>query len=220
MHRNTAVIIPTLENNRYNPAGDLVEFGDLTLLEWKITQVKNFINAENIFLSTPSAKISKIARPYGVNVIKRIDCSDMSGVTRDCAKKINADILIWTYCTSPFISSNDFKNMLNKFLKLGKRYDSLISVLKMQEFFVFKKRALNFEMAKSTSRKSVEPVFRVTNGCFITSRDTCIKHGNHFGLKPFLYEIDPLAAVEIKEAADLDVAGNLISLFFKRGLHV
>ena len=71
MFDNVAVVIPVLERNRYYSEGDLVKFGDTTLLEWKISQVLEVANKENIYISTPSKKIIELARNYGVNFVNR-----------------------------------------------------------------------------------------------------------------------------------------------------
>lgn len=219
MYKNVVVVIPALEKNRYSENGDLVRFGDLTLLEWKIAQVKNLIKGENIFISTPSPKIAKIAKAYGINIIKRHKI-DMSRAIVECVKEIDKEIIIWTHVTSPFVSAIDFDNMLKKFLKLGSGYDSLISVSRLQEYIIFKNQALNFEMTKVVNRDSLKPVYKITNGCFIARKDIYIKYKNYFGIRPYLYEIDMLASMEIKDITDLTIASDLISLFFKKELQI
>ena len=71
MSNNFAVVIPALESNQYYSDGDLVRFGDTTLLEWKISQLLGVANKEKIFISTPSEKIIELAKNYGVNFLKR-----------------------------------------------------------------------------------------------------------------------------------------------------
>ena len=61
MKDNVAVVIPALDKNQYYPEGDLVRFGDTTLLEWKISQVLGVVEKENIFIATPSDKIIELA---------------------------------------------------------------------------------------------------------------------------------------------------------------
>ena len=220
MYKNVAVIIPALEKNRHSPEGDLVKFGDLSLLEWKLALVRNFVSDENIFVSTPSKVVAKVVKACDVNAIHRKESDKMADVIVDAVKKTGKEIILWTHVTSPFVSAVDFKSMMDKFLKLDKKFDSLISVLKLQEFIMFRNAALNFEILKVGERKLIEPAYQITNGCYIARRETYLKHRNYFGTKPFLYEIDALASMEIKEMDDLAIASHLISLFFKKGLHV
>jgi len=220
MRKNVAVVIPALEKNRYSKDGDLVKFWDLNLLEWKMAQIKKFIDPGDIYITTPSNKIEKVGRSYGVHVIKRQESSPMAKVIEECAKKANKEIILWTHVTSPFVGSGDFQNMLDKFLKLKGKYDSLVAVSKLREFIIFKNHALNFKMTKVTKRQSIEPVYKITNGCFIAHKDVYLKYKNYFGIKPFLYETNTLSSMEIKDVNDLSVASDLISLFLKRELDV
>ena len=48
MSKDIGVVIPALEKNRYSPLGDLVKFGDSTLLEWKIVQLLKVMKKEDI----------------------------------------------------------------------------------------------------------------------------------------------------------------------------
>jgi len=95
MYKNAAVIIPALESNKYGPAGDLVEFGELSLLEWKITQVKSFIDVKSIFVSTPSDKIAKIAKTHGIHVIHRKTNAYLSEEIIDGIAAMGKEIIIW-----------------------------------------------------------------------------------------------------------------------------
>ena len=70
MFKNIAVVIPALDNNQYYSDGDLVRFGDTTLLEWKISQILGVTGKENIYVSTPSDKIIDLVQSYGVNLIE------------------------------------------------------------------------------------------------------------------------------------------------------
>ena len=71
MYENVAVVVPALDSNQYYSEGDLVKFGDTTLLEWKISQVLGITSKENIYIATPSEKIIDLVQNYGLNFIKR-----------------------------------------------------------------------------------------------------------------------------------------------------
>ena len=62
MYDNLSVVVPALDRNQYYSNGDLVAFGDTTLLEWKISQVLGFARKENVYVSTPSDKIIDLAK--------------------------------------------------------------------------------------------------------------------------------------------------------------
>lgn len=70
MKQDLAIIIPVQEYNRYRKKGDLAPFGDTTLLEWKISQCKEFANEDQIYICADGFNIQKIAKDYKVNFIE------------------------------------------------------------------------------------------------------------------------------------------------------
>ena len=52
---NINIIIPALEKNKYSEYGDLVSFGETTLLEWKISQVKKVKEIKDIAATFPGS---------------------------------------------------------------------------------------------------------------------------------------------------------------------
>ena len=78
MYDNIVLVVLALERNQYYPDGDLVRFGDTTLLEWTIPQVLGVTSKENIYVSTPSDKIVDLVQSYGINFVKRSQVADLS----------------------------------------------------------------------------------------------------------------------------------------------
>ena len=78
MYDNVSVVVPALDRNQYYSNGDLVAFGDTTLLEWKISQVLGFARKENVYVSTPSDKIIDLVKNFGGNFIKRDQGNELS----------------------------------------------------------------------------------------------------------------------------------------------
>ena len=115
MFKNIAVVIPALDNNQYYSDGDLVRFGDTTLLEWKISQILGVTGKENIYVSTPSDKIIDLVQSYGVNVVKRSQGSDPSQWIKESVNTIESEFVLWTHATSPFISAGDYRGMVENF---------------------------------------------------------------------------------------------------------
>ena len=215
MNSSVAVVIPALDKNQYYPEGDLVKFGDTTLLEWKISQVLGVVEKENIFIATPSDKIIALSQEYGIQSVKR---SDSNGSTRwilESVEPIEKDVILWTHVTSPFISAGDYQAMLEKFFNLPDGYDSLMTVYKEGEYIFFKDKPLNFDINIYESRKMLEPVYRVTNGCYITPKESYLKNRKYFGVSPYYYTVDKLTSLEIKDVGHYEMATSLLSMYFK-----
>jgi len=221
MFKDIAVVVPALEKNRYSSSGDLVKFGGSTLLEWKIVQLLKVIKKEYIYISTPSEKVAVIAKEYGINIIKRKENSTIQDMMNRSIKSIDRKYILWTNATSPFIGPKHYNEIINKYFNLDKnKYDSIIIVLKMQEYIMYKSNPLNFNIAISELRKNIEPVYKITNGCSIAGKEICCKYRKDFGIRPFLYEIDKFASMEISEIDDDTILNDLVAHYFRKDLDI
>lgn len=215
MNNNVGIVIPALDKNQYYAEGDLVSFGDTTLLEWKISQVLGVAKKDNIFIATPSDKIIALAQDYGVQSIRRSDTNDSTQWIRESVEPIEKEIIMWTPVTSPFISARDYSKMMEKFFDLPGGYDSLMAVFKESEYIFFKDKPLNFDIQNYKSRKALEPIYRITNGCYITPKESYLKNQKFFGQSPYYYEVDKLTSLEIKDIDHYEMATSLLSMYFK-----
>ena len=213
-----AVIIPAQETNKYHILGDLAPFGDTTLLEWKISQCKELTNISNIFVTSDSMKIKKIAQKEDVNFIQRINTNTYTEIILHSINNISQDTILWTNPTSPFIGKEDYKSMLEQFHNLHDN-DSLLSVSEKKDYAYFKNSRLNFEKQLS-SRSDLAPLYIVTNGCYIIKKDIALQAKSLYGEKPYLYNLDYLSSIEIKDISTYLISQELISMYFKRDLDV
>jgi len=221
MLKDIGIVIPSLERNRYSPLGDLVKFGNSTLLEWKIIQLLKIADKRDIYVATPSEKIADIVKEYGVNLIKREEGGGIQDMLDRTIQGINRKYILWTKATSPFIGPKHYSSIIKQFLTLDEnKYDSIITVLKMQEYIIYKKAFLNFSSSVSESRGSIEPVYKVTNSCSMAKKETCLKHKKDFGTAPFLFELDKFVAMEISEIDDDAILNDLLTHYFRRDLDI
>ena len=212
-----AVIIPALETNKYHKLGDLAPFGDTTLLEWKISQCKEFVKSSQIYISSDSELIEGIAQKEDVNFIKRKVGSCYQDMLIETIEKTDATDIIWINTTSPFMGENIYKNMYSKYKT--ENLISLVSVEKKKEYIFFDNKKLNFSDV-FVSRKDVKPIYIMTNGCYIIKKDMALKSQNLLSSSPELYEVDSFEASEIKDVQDYTIAKEMISIYFRREFDV
>ncbi|MCH8157060.1 MAG: hypothetical protein IID18_04790 [Nitrospinae bacterium] len=74
---------------------------------------------------------------------------------------------------------------------------------------------MNFDIDQYKSRKEIDPVYRITNGCYITPKESYRQNRKYFGHAPYYYEVDKLTSLEIKDIDHYEMALNLLSLYFK-----
>lgn len=215
---NFAVIIPAQETNKYHKFGDLAPFGDTTLLEWKITQCKGFAKPSQIYISSNSKIIEDIALKEEINFIKRTEQKSFNQIISETLTKVKEDFIIWTNPTSPFLECKDYLSMIEKY-KNSKNIDSIISVYSKYDYAYYNNNRLNFSDT-FTPRNELIPIRIVTNGCYIIKKNIAIEKGSLYCDNHFLYELDYLSSVEIKDMHTYQISKELIFAYFKRDLNV
>lgn len=210
-----AVIIPALERNTYHEQGDLAPFGDVSLLEWKLTQVKKVVPGDHIYISTPSAIIKDFSRKNYFQVIERDENLSLSEMIAYSISAVSEEIILWTNVTAPFFSTKDYNSCINAFMKLDRSYDSLLTVFPLREYVFFDKQPLNFMLHQHISRRNIKPAYIMTNGCFIIRKEIALRCKSYIGNNPFLYDMDKLTSLEIKDIDDLTIANDLLAIYMK-----
>ena len=127
-----AIIISAQESNKYHKEGDLAPFGDTTLLEWKISQCKEFTDKNNIYINSDSSVIEEIAEREEVNFIKRDSNKDYMSLLLASVAQIDADNILSINVTSPFMGGADYKKMYDLFLEDKQR--SIVTVEEKREY--------------------------------------------------------------------------------------
>lgn len=214
---NLSIIIPAQESNKYHKQGDLAPFGDTTLLEWKISQILEFRNPLQIYISSSSTKISEIAEKEGVNFIPRPSNLTYPEMIKTTIRSIPTQHILWANPTSPFIDKNTYLDMYNRIIKSNK--SSMVSVQKKNEYVFFNDEKLNFSET-FLSREDINPIYIMTNGCYIIDKEEALEVSNIVGINPSLYEVDSFTSIEIKDVFDYNMANQLISIYFRKEFDV
>lgn len=209
-------IIPALEKNIYSSNGDLVSWGDSTLLEWKISQAKATGIFDNIYVSTPSKKIIKIAKKNNVNFILRKNNLSLAKLYASTELKFQNNQLTWLSPTFPFISPKIIKNCIRKFDNISTSYDSCFASINKFEYFFYKKKELNFNLKqKIISRRKLIPLVKLVPGLFVKNSNINF-YKNTYGQRPFFFDIDWFSSLEINTPSDIDIFNLLIKEYFKK----
>jgi len=199
----TAVLLFAQSKNEYHELGDFAPFGDISLFEWKLTQLLNIFDKKDIFLSTDKDIKTDI------NVIKRTK-SNFKDILIEAVEQIEYENILIANLTSPFISENIYKSILDTFHK--KNLSSLVTIEKKKEFIYFE-NSKNFD--KFIDRRKEIKI--VTNGVYLTKRDLILKYQD-LAYNPYLYELDSFSAMEIKDISSYELLNEMIFLYFKKEL--
>lgn len=189
------------------------------LCEIKLSQLlsSNLINT--IFVSTNDPEVMEIATKFNSNrveVIKRPDELASSSTSTDELIKYVPSIMpeshiLWTHVTSPFIGSNIYDDMIETYFNNIGSYDSLMTVTKLQKFIWNESGPINYDpkAEKWPRTQTIEPLWEVNSGAFITTYDNYDKRLDRIGYKPYLFQLSEDVAFDIDWLPDFTFAESI-----------
>jgi CMP-N-acetylneuraminic acid synthetase len=212
---DVAIFIPAQESNRYHEFGDIAPFGDTTLLNWKISQCKEFVPSNQIYISSDSLKIEEISQREGVNYIKRgADCKTINDQLKAFSNYVNYNNILWTNVTAPFLGSQEYLLMLESF-SLNKDCDLIISTVEKHEYVFFNGKKLNFQ--GFAPREKVESVNIFTNGAYLIDKKSLQDQNDISNIDDVcFYNLDAISSIEVKDIYSYSIAQSLIAVYFSR----
>ena len=216
-------VIPVREKQDLSDTS-LLSFGDVTLLEWKVIQLKHVLPPERIVLSTNSDRAAELVKPYGVRVVKRDKeyCREglpFSKVTSGIIAKVEAKHVAICPSTAPMLGPRVYKAAFTRYcqnLKSRKKL-SLTTVNEMRDYIWDGKKPLNYPPAGEFPQAKDLPVwYRFTNGLFIMEKRRMLEKGYFIDENPDLFVIDRLAGMDLIYFDDYKLTRELLSYYLSR----
>lgn len=225
MENDIAFFLPTrsgserVKNKNTRPFAD-EESGILSL---KIKQLLKVKEVPIIIVSTNDPETIRIAKNFKENRIKIIERPDYlclsSTVIEDFINYIpsivDAHNIYWVHATAPFVNEADYSEALIQYFKLLKdgKYDSLISVTKIQQFIwdASTNECINHDRSieKWPRTQDLKPLYEINHAFYINSSSNYVKNNDRIGINPFLYELDKIKSFDIDWEDDFRIAESI-----------
>ena len=135
----------------------------------------------------------------------------------DCdINNVDADIYLQTHSTNPLLIKKSVDDAIEKMIILlqEKVYDSVFSVTKLQtRLYKSDGTAFNHNPEELLRTQDLEPLFEENSNFYIFTKESFLNSGKkRIGLKPYMFEIDKIEAVDIDEPQDFIIAETLYKL--------
>ena len=204
-------------------------FGDFEhgLIQLKLRQLENAHLVDSVIVSTNDPWIYANARRWEYTrrkktrrLIQVVDahwrasslCKNTTSTDElipHAAELIPDGDILWTHCTSPFITAELYDEMIKAYREPGD-HDSLMTVQRVQGFYWRDNAPVNYSRAadKWPRTQTIEPMDKITSGAFIAPADTYRK-GDRIGERPKLFEVDAIAGMDIDTPEDFALADHL-----------
>ena len=131
----------------------------------------------------------------------------MNDVLLNTLDQVEADTVIQTHSTNPFLKASTVSAALAMFDKPGSEFDSVLSVTRLQaRLWDADTRPVNHDPAVLLRTQDLAPLF-IENSCFFIFTPQLLRErGNRIGSNPLMFEMDALEAVDIDVEEDFALA--------------
>lgn len=209
------------------PRKNIRPFGGVEggLIEIKLQQLAKLRQVDEIVLSTNDDEILELAQAMRIPKLrlhKRAEHLSSSQTSTDelishAADLIKEGHILWTHVTSPFLTTEIYENIINRYVDAQKQgHDSLMTTTLIRSFLWNEKGPINYDRAveKWPRTQTLEPLHEINSGVFLTSAEVYQTRQDRIGASPILYPLDKLAGFDIDWQEDFDFG----ELLLKSGL--
>jgi len=171
---------------------------------------------EKVVINTDSNIISKDAKTnFGDKIIiinrpKEIqgDFVSMNDIINYDLSKLDGEVFLQTHSTNPLLRSETIDKAIEKYFNDLDKFDSLFGVTKVQTRFYDKDaNPINHNPEELLRTQDLEPYYEENSNFYIFSKEAFRNAGNkRIGLKPQIFEVNKLEAVDIDEPEDFKLA--------------
>jgi CMP-N-acetylneuraminic acid synthetase len=170
---------------------------------------------EKIVINTDSDYIAEdVQRHFGrVQIIDRPeeiqgDFVPMNQIIAYDLEQLDSEHFLQTHSTNPLLQTKTVDKAITAYLNGLNKFDSLFSVTRMQTRFYWSNgKPVNHNPQELLRTQDLPPLFEENSNFYIFSKTSFNKAGNNrIGLKPQMFEMDKLEAIDIDELEDFELA--------------
>lgn len=113
-----------------------------------------------------------------------------------------------THSTNPLVKAQTIDKAIIKYFENLDLYDSLFSVTRLQaRLYDRNGKAINHDPNELIRTQDLKPIYEENSNFYIFSKESFQKIGNkRIGLKPQMFEVNKLEAIDIDEPEDFELA--------------
>jgi CMP-N-acetylneuraminic acid synthetase len=215
-----SVFLPTRKGSERVINKNTRDFAGLKggLLKLKLTQLLSSHLISEVILSTDDPSSINVAESFQskkIKIIKRPEALALSSTSLvDLVQYVpticNAEHILWTHVTSPFVLADDYDAICEKYIKQIKvGNDSLMTVKPIRNFIWDKDQndlinRINSEKWPRT--QDLKVYYEIDSAVFLSSRANYLKYGDRIGTYPYLYEMDGIKSFDVDWEEDFKLA--------------
>jgi len=185
--------------------------GDDSLFDIKARQILEFEEPGNVYVSSESQDVEKLAAGYGFRFLLRDKSLTGNDVFQpDYVRGLTDplpgdDDIMWIHVTSPLF--NEFKRALREWEAVREQHDSLVAVKKFQQHLIDETaKPVNFAYGYwHRVSQRLPKLYTILWSLFILKRATVKRFSYQIGVNPYLFETDS-HMIDIDRPEDFELA--------------
>lgn len=218
MLKAVVALLPMKAHSERVPNKNIRNFCGKPLYHWVLTSLLASRYISCVVINTDSSEIARDAPKYfeRVRIIKRPeeirgDFVPMNHIIAYDLSVLDGDHFLQTHSTNPFLTMDSIDQAIEFYFNNTNRYDSLFSVTRLQtRLYWGDGQPINHDPAKLLRTQDLEPVYEENSNLYVFSRTSFEQSGcNRVGLRPAMFELNKLEAVDIDEELDFKLAEAL-----------
>lgn len=213
----TLAVVPMRHNSERVPGKNYRHLAGIPLYHHIIRTLSSVPEIDLIVIDTDSELIiedSAASFPHVKTLVRPAHLRDgsiaMNDVLLNTLEQVDADVVIQTHSTNPFLKAETVSNALKLFGSHGGDFDSVFSVTRLQaRLWNAETQPVNHDPTVLLRTQDLPPLF-IENSCFfIFTPDLLRRSGNRIGSRPLMVEMPSLEAVDIDEESDFALAAAI-----------
>lgn len=209
-----SAIVPMRHNSERVPGKNYRLLGGKPLYHHIVETLRSVPEIDEVVIDTDSDRILEDAARYFPDVKLllrpvhlRAGETPMNDVLLNTVDQLDADVILQTHSTNPFLSGSVLSRALNEFSARSSEVDSVFGVTRLQaRLWDNRTQPLNHDPAVLLRTQDLPPVF-LENSCFyIFTPDLVRRTANRIGPSPLMIEVPAGEAVDIDEESDFRLA--------------
>lgn len=213
----TVAIVPMRHNSERVLGKNYRPLAGIPLYHHVVRTLSAVTEIDTIVIDTDSEFITNDCTAYfpQVTVLQRPEhlrdgSIAMNDVLLNTLQQVDADIVLQTHSTNPFLKPDTVSAALKVFVEPDNTFDSVFSVTRLQtRLWDADTKPVNHDPAVLLRTQDLPPLF-IENSCFfIFTPDLLSQRGNRIGERPFMFEMDPLEAIDIDTEEDFAMAAAI-----------
>jgi len=221
VNRTVNIFLPMRAGSERVPKKNTKVFAGIDggLCKIKLEQLVTCDLVETIFVSTNDPEVINISNGFNSKKIKVIhrpnELASSSASTDDLIRYVPEIMpdghILWTHVTSPLLGPDIYYKIIETYFKNLGRFDSLMTVTKLQKFIWKDGEAVNYDRSveKWPRTQTIDPLWEVNSGAFITSKAIYKDSMDRIGDTPYLFQLSDEIAFDIDWLPDFRIAEAL-----------